>query len=256
VVGDDIVHEGDSMSTATIEAPPIRRTRDARRFRRFAAAAILPIPALAIATQPLYRPAYGEIDSAAALESVAARPGAQSLFVWTAALALLTLVPAFLAAARLARRRRPVLATWAAGVNMAAYLGAGLGFGTYDLATHIAARPDLDRTTMVAYLDAFAAHGVFGLSIGLFVLGHIAGAVLLGLALWGVIPRWASLGLIASQPLHFVAFVILQNRYLDTATWGLTAIGLIACAVVVLRTPDDDWDLPPQPHPAGHPQRP
>ncbi len=48
-----------------------------------------------------------------------------------------------------------------------------------------------------------------------------------------------------SQPLHFVAFVILQNRYLDTLSWGLTALGLAVCAVVVLRTPDDEWDLPP-----------
>jgi hypothetical protein len=42
-----------------------------------------------------------------------------------------------------------------------------------------------------------------------------------------------------------VAFVILQNRYLDTAARGLTALGLAACAAVVLRTPDDEWDLPP-----------
>jgi hypothetical protein len=253
VVGDDIVHEGGSMSTATIEAPPTRRTRDARRFRRLAAAAILPVPALAIATQPLYRPAYGELDTAAALEAVAASPGAQALFVWTGALALLTLVPAVLAAARLARRQRPVLATWAAGVNLAAYLGAALGFGSFDLANEVAARPDFERATMVAYIDAFAAHGVFGLGIGLFVLGHIAGAVLLGLALWGIVPRWASVALTISQPLHFVAFVILQNRYLDAVTWGLTALGLIACAVVVLRTPDDEWDLPPQPPVRAHP---
>jgi hypothetical protein len=234
------------MSTATIDTPALnRRARDARTFRRYAAALVLPIPALAIATQPLYRPAYDATDTAATLEAVAASPGAQALFVWTGALALLTLVPAFLAAARLARRRRPVLATWAAGVNLAAYLGAGLGFGSLDLASEVAARPDLDQATMVAYLDAYATHGVFNVGVGLFVLGHIAGAILLGVALWGVIPRWASIALIVSQPLHFVAFVILQNRYLDAATWGLTALGLTTCAAVVLRTPDDQWDLPP-----------
>ena len=232
-----------SASVAT--TPDARRSRDARTFRRYAAAAVLPIPALMIATQPLYRPAYGVTDTAATLEAVAAKPTAQAVFVWTSALALLTLVPAFLAATRLARRRRPVLATWAAGVNLAAYLGTGLGFGAYDLATEVAARPDLDRATTVAYLDAYAAHGVFSLGIGLFVIGHVTGAVLLGTALWDVIPRWAALALIVSQPLHFVAFVILQNRYLDAATWGLTALGLTACAFVILRTPDDEWDLPP-----------
>ncbi len=138
-----------------------------------------------------------------------------------------------------------MLATWAAAVNTAAYLGAGLGFGSFDMAAQIAARPEFDRAAVVRFLDAFAAHGVFGAGIGLFVLGHIAGAVLLGLALWGTVPRWASVALIVSQPLHVVAFVILQNRYLDSAAWGLTALGLAVCAVVVLRTPDDEWDLPP-----------
>jgi len=234
------------MSAPTVDRPGTsRRPRDARTFRRFAAAVVLPIPALAIATQPLYRPAYGTADPATALQQVAERPAAQSVFVWTGALAMLTLVPAFLAAARLARRRRPVLATWAAGVNLAAYLGAGLGFAAFDLATEVAAGPRFDRAALVPYLDAFAAHGVFGLGIGLFVLGHIAGAVLLGAALWDIVPRWAAVALIVSQPLHFVAFVVLQNRYLDAASWGLTAAGLIACAAVVLRTPDDEWDLPP-----------
>ena len=234
------------MSTATIEAPAgTRRVRDARTFRRVVAALILPVPALAIATQPLYRPAYDATDTAAALDAIAAHPGAQRLFVWTGALALLTLVPAVLAAARLARRRRPVLAVWAAGVNLAAYLGAGLGFGAADMLYEVAARPGFDRSALAPYLDSVAAHGVFGLGIGLFVIGHIAGTVLLGCALWGVVPRWACVALIVSQPLHFVAFVVLQNRYLDAASWGLTALGLTVCAAVVLHTSDDDWDLPP-----------
>ena len=234
------------MSTTVAPAPQVtRRPRDARTLRRVAAALVLPVPALIIATQPLYRPAYGAPDTASTLDAVAAHPAAQTVFVWTTALAMLTLVPAFLAAARLARRRRPVLATWATGVNLAAYLGAGLGFGGYDMATEVAARPGADRAALSAHLDAVASHGVFGLSIGLFVLGHVAGAVLLGAALWGVVPRWAAGALIVSQPLHFVAFVVLQNRYLDAASWGLTAAGLAACAVVVLRTPDDEWDLPP-----------
>jgi hypothetical protein len=78
------------------------------------------------------------VETADTLAAVAAHPAAQTLFVWTGALAMLTLVPAFLAAARLARRRRPLLATWAAGVNLAAYLGAGLGFASLDLATDVA----------------------------------------------------------------------------------------------------------------------
>lgn len=233
------------MSTTILDRPAGTRRRDARTMRRVAAALILPLPALAIATQPLYRPGYGELDTAATLAAIAANPRAQQVFVWTGALAMLTLVPAVLAAVRLARRRRPHLAAWAAGVNLAAYLGTGLGFGAFDLASEVAARPEFDRAALVPYLDAFAGHGVFSLGIALFVIGHIVGAILLGLALWDSIPRWAALILIVSQPLHFVAFVVLQNRYLDVASWGLTALALLVCAVTVLRTPDDEWDLPP-----------
>jgi hypothetical protein len=110
--------------------------------------------------------------------------------------------------------------------------------------TEVAARSDLDRPTMVAFIDGYSTHGVFNVGVGLFVIGHIVGAVLLGLALRGTVPGWASIAMIASQPLHFVAFVVLQSRYLDAASWGLTALALTVCAVTVLRTPNDEWDLP------------
>ena len=49
-----------------------------------------------------------------------------------------------------------------------------------------------------------------------------------------------------SQPIHFVAFVVLDNQYVDAlAGWGFTAVGFVAVAVALLRTRDDDWDLPP-----------
>ena len=49
-----------------------------------------------------------------------------------------------------------------------------------------------------------------------------------------------------SQPIHFLAFVVLDNQYVDAlAGWGFTAVGFAAVAVALLRTRDDDWDLPP-----------
>jgi hypothetical protein len=236
------------MTTQTeIQTVKVTRSaapRDVRRFRRLLAAALLPVPPLAVAVLRLIWPPFSASDTAEALTQVAEHPAAQEAVVWLGTIMTLTMVPAVLAAARLARRRRPTLAMAAVGVNLLAYLGATPLYAN-DLMTLVAARPQYDRAALVPYLDAVAAHPASGIGFGLFVLGHIIGMILLGAALWRIIPRWASVALIASQPLHFVAFVVLGVQPLDAMAWGLTALGFVACALTVLRTADSDWDLPP-----------
>ena len=60
-------------------------------------------------------------------------------------------------------------------------------------------------------------------------------------------PFRSSVALIVSQPLHFVAYVVLGLQPLDAFSWALTAVGFIACSVAILHTPDSDWDLAPEP---------
>jgi hypothetical protein len=236
-----------TTTTTTVRPESIRRPRDARRFRRIAAAAILPVPALCIAAgRPLLPPGVFD-DTARMLDGIASRGGASQVAVWLSAVSMLLMVPALLAASRLARRRRPRMATAAAAVNLAAYLGAGLGFTAFDAFLVVASQPGTDRAGVLPAIQAYQEGGVYSLSAGLFVVGHVLGMVLLGLALRGSVPRWASTAITVSQPLHFVCFVILQRFWLDAAAWGLAAAGLAACAVTVLRTPDDEWDLPPLP---------
>ena len=232
------------MSIYTEAAPATVRSapRDTRRFRRLFAAALLPVPPLAIAILRLIWPAFDASDTAGAIAAAAAHPAAQEAVVWLGTVVALTMVPAVLAAARLARRRRPLLAMLAAGVNLVAYLGAGPLFAG-DLLTLVAARPESDRAALVPFIDAVSAHPSSGLGMGAFVLGHVVGMILLGAALWGAIPRWASVALIVSQPLHFVAFVVLGIQPLDGAAWLLSAIGFVACSVAVLRTSNEEWDL-------------
>jgi hypothetical protein len=233
------------MSTLTSHpaAPTTRNPRDVRRTRRLAAAVLLPIAPLSVAVLRLIWPAFSAPDTAASLDAAAAHPAAQQTVVWLGMLMTLTMVPAVLAAARLARRRRPMLAMLAAGINLAAYLG-GIAVTTTDLQTLIAAR-GYDHATIVPYLDAVNAHPTTSLGLGLFVIGHIVGMILLGAALWRIIPVWASIALIISQPLHLIAYVVLQIQPLDALAWALTAVGFAACALAIARTPDHDWDLPP-----------
>jgi len=83
-------------------------------------------------------------------------------------------------------------------------------------------------------LDTLSVIGPGGLEGTVFVAGHVLGTVLLGLALWRAVPRWAAVAIIVSQPLHFVAAVVLANHVLDAAAWALTAVGF-AVAVAVAR---------------------
>ncbi len=76
---------------------------------------------------------------------------------------------------------------------------------------------------------------------------HVIGTILLGIAMWRsrAVPAWAALITIVSQPLHFIAAVILASHALDLVAWGLNAVGFAVAAIVIVRTSDDEWDLPP-----------
>jgi hypothetical protein len=233
--------------TATGPKPP-RPARDVRRLRRYVAAVVLVVPAVCISINRLVSPTFAEDDTGKILDAVAAQPGRQVAGVLLGSAALMTLVPAFLAAARLARRRRPVLAMIAAGVNLIAYLGAGLSFAAMDNLTLVGGElPAGQRGAAAAVIDAFGASGIFTASTAAFIVGHVLGAVLMGFALRGSIPTLGWIAMAVSQPAHFVCFVILQNRVLDAAAWGLTALGFVFCAIAVLRIADDEWDLAPAP---------
>jgi hypothetical protein len=234
-----------SILTPTQVAAPTRTPRDTRRARRLAAAILLPIAPLSVAVLRLIWPAFSASDTAASFDAVAAHPGAQEVVLWLSLVMTLTMVPAVLAAVRLARRRRPVLAMLTAGVNLVAYLGGATALVASDLLILVAVRGKHDRATIVPFIDAVNAHPTIGIGLVLFVIGHIAGMSMLGATLWRIIPVWASIALIVSQPLHFIAYVVLQIQLLDGLAWALTALGFTACALVIARTPDNDWDLAP-----------
>jgi hypothetical protein len=228
--------------TAASPAP-----RDVRRTRRLLAAALLPVPAVAVAVLRLVWPAFSAPDTAGTLAAIAKHPAAQEAVIWLGMVMALTMVPAVLAAARLARRRRPTLAMIAAGVNLIAYLGAAPLFAG-DLMAQVAARPEFDQARLAPYLDAVSAHPASIVGSGAFVLGHILGMILLGAALWRarVIPPWGGLLLALSQPVHLVAAIILPSRALDViGGWGMTTVGFTLVSLAILRMRDDDWDQAP-----------
>jgi len=174
-------------------------------------------------------------DSGAIVEKVAAHPGTEHAVLWLSALALLTMPLALLVVSRVAMHARPRLGTAAAAI---AWLGfANLAFLiTPDQAALAGHDAGLPTATTAALLSALDQNPVAATATALFVTGHILGIVLLGVALWRVIPRWAAVALIVSQPLHFIVAVIVPNHPLDVLAWLLTAVGFTAAAVTSSRT--------------------
>jgi hypothetical protein len=230
-------------STSTRSTRP-RTVRDVRRLRRIVAAVVLLVPATTIAVGRLF--VTDDPDTLKALDLIAANPSRQFTFAFLGFFAALTLVPAFVAAARLSRRRRPVLTMIALGVNIVAYLGGWALAAIDNMYIAGATLPVEQRDGAAALIDAMWSDGLAGISALLMVIGHILGAILMGLALRGSIPTVGWVAMILSQPGHVFAFVVFPSPVMDALAWGLMALAFTICAVTVLRTPDNEWDLPPR----------
>ena len=233
----------DNMRGTEAQVDSSRRPRDLRRLQRRLAALVLLVPATSIGLARLFQ--VDDTDTRRALDLVAADPGRQFLFALLGYIGILTIVPAFLATARLAKRRRPVLTMIALGVNLLAYLGSW-AIGAVDNLYLIGGKlPVEQRDGAAVVIDKMWAEGLAGVSTAVFVLGHVFGAILMAFALRGSIPTLGWLAMLLTTPAHVVAFVVLQTPVLDMAAWMLMALSFAYCAVAILRTTNDEWDLPP-----------
>lgn len=197
-------------------------------------ALLLPVGPAAIAVLRLLLPYYTANDSSGIVAAVNAHPGRQGAVLWLAYVGILTLVPGLFAAARICRDAAPRLTLWALGLAVPGYLSLGMFLGSDHVLWNVS-HAGLSRADAVSVVDA--AHPSIGVAIGVFVLGHVVGTVLLGLALLrsGRIPVWAAWAITVSQPLHFVATVILGSPQVDFVAWSMTAVGMAFVARAVLR---------------------
>jgi hypothetical protein len=179
---------------------------------------------------------YDTTDGTAAMvEKISANPARETAVLWLTYLAVLALPIGVLLAGRLAIRTRPLLGTVAAAL-------AWLGFGSLaasvtisDYAASAATTGHVPTPATVALLDSLAGLPPTAIATGVFVAGHILGAILLAIALRTVIPGWAALALAVSQPLHLVFAVLVPNQPLDAVAWALTGVGLAAAATANTR---------------------
>ncbi len=166
---------------------------------------------------------------------------------WLILVGLPALIVGVIAIGYLVRRSTPVLATVG---TILAFLGfAGIGaVASTDPVLAAGVDVGLDADALDRLVTSMMSAPAASVGTGVFVVGHIAGLLLLGIALWRsrIVPRWVAVAVAVSQPVHLVSAVIVPSRLLDVVLgWGLTTVGFAAVGLHVLRMPDDEWDRPP-----------
>lgn len=218
---------------------------DTRRASRWFAAGLLPIGPAAVALLRYFLPYDTVDDPGAIVGTVMTEQGRMSFVLWMVFVSSLTLVPAAYFVGRLTRRRAPRLTAVALVLLVPGYLALP-SLAQTDYTVWAGVKAGVDTGSITRLLDT--VHPSMAVAGGIFVLGHVLGTVLLGVALWRtrVVARWAAVCTIVSQPIHFVAAVIVVSHSLDLVGWGLQVVGFAAAGWAILRMSDDEWDLPPR----------
>jgi hypothetical protein len=227
-------------------AVPITRTPpDVRGFWRVLLAVIAPVPMLFQGLTSILTPVDGDASFEDYAAAFAANPGRAELVQWLGIPFLVLLVPAAFAVAWVARRRVPRLATAGALVAGTGFL-AGFGIlGGVPSASYLAVRGGLDVTSISALETAMAEYPVTLLGGLLFILGITFGLLLLGIALWRsrVAPAWMGIALGLGGFTH----PFLPGHVLAGLGLLVAAVGFAGASWALLRTSNDDFDLPPLP---------
>lgn len=197
-------------------------------------AALAAVGAASIAVLRLVLP-YDTADNPAGIvHKVYAHPGAQSLVLWLALLSALTIVPGVLAIGRWVRPGSVRLTSVALTLLVGGYLALPTLTGT-DLMPWLGQHTGTPPATLITLSSV--DHPTTIVAGIVFVVGHVLGTVLLGIAMWRsrVVPRWAAVATTIAQPLHFFSAVIITSHPLDFAAWLLNAVGYAAAAAVMAR---------------------
>jgi hypothetical protein len=228
----------ETTMTATTDHLAGNASPTGARLERRALAVLMPIGPLAIAIVRAILP-YNTTDSNATVAAkVSEHQGVEGIVIWLTFIALLTLVPGVTALGMLARRGARRLGNTGLALAFAGFMC--LFWSTVAASDNVAlgaARIGMSPALTGRLLDSIGAIPAIRLASILFVLGHVVGLTLLGVAIWRgrVLPAWAALMIAVSQPLHVVFAVVAPVHALDGLAWGLTTVGFAAAALVLVR---------------------
>ena len=203
---------------------------------RALAAALIPVGPAAIAVLRYVLPYNTTDDTHEIARKVADDPGTQSAVLWLGLIGVVAIIPSLYWIAQVTRAGSPRVTAAALLLAIPGYTA--LGFLIMeDGMVWSGTQAGLDVATVTAALDH--VHPATAVAGVLFVLGHVVGTILFGVAMWRsrAVPRWAAVATMISQPIHFFAAVVVVSHPLDLVGWGLTAVGFAAAAVAFWRQP-------------------
>jgi hypothetical protein len=228
--------------TTTLPARTATRT-DTRAFWRVLLAVIAPLPLLGMGISYVIAPADGGESIAVTVAAMQAHPGRAQAAMAFGVLFQLFLIPATAALAWTTRRRAPRLTTVGACLALLGFLAAFPLLPGGDPHAWAAARTGLDVQAVQALEDALWAQPVAGVAIIMFLAALTIGLPLLGIAMWRTktAPAWMAACLIAGTATHmFTPGHVAQGIGLLVG-----AVGFLGVSRALLRTRNDDFDLPP-----------
>jgi hypothetical protein len=221
---------------------PERPARDRRGFWRVLLAVVAPLPWLAKGVFYMISPAPGDATFHESVRAFTAHENVLETMKWLDAVFVVTLVPATVAAAWVARRGAPRLTTAGAFISLSGFLVGLSLLGGVETPALVTVQHNLDVTTMAALDDAMTSEPLLGIASLLFIVGVVFGLGLLGGALRRSrsVPAWSAFAVMLGGATHpFIPTSVGQGIGLLVAAAGFTGV-----SVALLRMSNDEFDLP------------
>lgn len=234
--------------SATTEPAPLAgaasatQPADRQGFWRILLATIVVLPMPAEGIFYLLTPVAGDATFQKSVTSFEAHRGILETLKWFDAVFVVTLIPATIAVAWIARRGAPRLTTAGAVIALTGFLIGMPLLGGVMTPALVTVQHDLDVTSMAAVDDALHHEPLLGIASLLFIIGIVFGLGLLGGALIRSrsVPTWVGLAVMIGGATHpFIPNNIGQGISLFVAAVGFTGV-----SIALLRMSNDEFDLP------------
>lgn len=216
------------------EPAPTASSVDARRRRMSGVLLVTGAPVIiaSFLTNPVAE------TSAERLRAATEQATATEVSILLGTAGILLLIPGLAGLARALRVRSPRLAGSGVAITLAGFVCLLANFGVSAVYLELA-KAHVGSTASIALIDRMESNSLaFGIVFAIFLLGHLIGPILLGIALARTrfVPLWAAILLPIGAIGHFLSHAI-NSRPLDVVSFLALALGLAVAGSKMVTTP-------------------